>query len=590
MIDNKQNEKPCLVKTEQGFSVMYKNRSLYSKYKPDSAILRMIESLNILEQTLILCFSPVLGYGLEELLKKLPNNCFILLIEKDFNLYEFSLSYIEKILKNNENLNNSNSQKIFYAFVENEKTFFNLFINKQIPPFSNFKRCQTIEFSGGAKLEQDFYKNITSLCDDAISRFWKNRITLVKMGRLYARNLLKNLSKLPFSTPLIEKSINRPILVCASGPSLDLIIEKIKNCAEFFFIIAVDNAFLPLLKNGIIPDSVIAVESQLANEKAFLGTAKSGINLIADLTSRPHILSILGGQVSFFLSEYENCRYINRIINAGIFPFLKIMPLGSVGLSAVEIALNLRCNASLPIFFAGLDFCYTPNKSHCKESVFHRNKLNCHNRLNPVENSCQCFGANNFYIQGKNGIFITEPALNSYGETFKMRYSKVPNLFDISPIGMDTNCSTCTVEQMAEYGKIFAQQVPVEMQKMQTTQIEKIENAKGTKNFQKNESTQKNQNAIKNYELFNKIKRYYIEEIEQLEELKQLLINGGNENRILNLIEEREYLYLHFADAYNPITIENTSMLKRIRSEIDFFLKDLKIALKNMEEEIKVFK
>lgn len=560
MTDNQQNEKPCLVQTEQGFSVIYKNRSLYSKYNPASAALRTVQSLNILSQTLVICYSPVLGYGLQELVQKTENSSFILLIENDPVLFEFSKPYIEEILAPYNAA--QKEQKAFYCFVQNDKNLFELFANKTIPDFSNFRRCLPVELSGGAKLNQPFYQNLTALCDDAVNRFWRNRITLVKMGRLYARNLLKNLSKVPFSSPLAAKSISRPILVCASGPSIDYIIEQIKGAAEFFYIIAVDNAFLPLLKNGIIPDAVIAVESQLANEKAFLGTAQSGIKIIGDLTSRPHILSIPGGSFSFFLSEYENCRYIKRIISQELFPFPVIKPLGSVGLSAVEIALILRASPALPVFFAGLDFSYTPNKSHCKESVFHRNKLNGHNRLNPIENSPHCFGANSFYIQGKNGVFITEPALASYGQTFAQRYSKVQNLFDVSPVGMDTNCAKCSVEQMAEYGKLFAAENP-------QLQAENLQSRIAAKN-------------IPDKELFDRIKRFYIEEIERLEELRQLLINGGDTNRMLTLIEEREYLFLHFADGYKPVTAGNTSMLKRIRSEIDFFIKDLTLALKNM--------
>ncbi len=559
MTDNQQNEKPCLVQTEQGFSVIYKNRSLYSKYNPASAVLRTVQSLNVLNQTLVLCYSPVLGYGLKELLQKAENGSFVLLVENDPVLYEFSKPYINQIL---EPFNAAHKeQKAFYCFVQNEKSLFELFTDRKIPDFSSFRRCLPVELSGGAKLNLAFYQNLTALCDDAVNRFWRNRITLVKMGRLYARNLLKNLSKVPFSSPLAAKSVNCPILVCASGPSLDFIIERIKSAAEFFYIIAVDNAFLPLLKNGIIPDAVIAVESQIANEKAFLGTAQSGIKIIGDLTSRPHILSITGGSVSFFLSEYENCRYIKRIISQELFPFPVIKPLGSVGLSAVEIALTLRASPALPVFFAGLDFSYTPNKSHCRESVFHRNKLNGHNRLNPIENSPHCFGPNSFYIEGKNGVFITEPALASYGQTFAQRYSRVQNLYDVSPVGMDTNCAKCSVEQMAEYGRLFAAENPLIPE----------ENLKT-----------RNSESVQNEELFEKIKCFYIEEIERLEELKQLLINGGDPGRMLALIEEREYLFLHFADGYKPVTADNTSMLKRIRSEIDFFIKDLTIALKNM--------
>ena len=85
-----ETEEPCLVKAGQGFSVLYKNRFLYSKYSPQKAIEQTIANLDILPQTLILCFSPCLWYGLKELLAKLPENSLILGIEADKKLFELA--------------------------------------------------------------------------------------------------------------------------------------------------------------------------------------------------------------------------------------------------------------------------------------------------------------------------------------------------------------------------------------------------------------------------------------------------------------------------------------------------------------------
>ena len=83
-------EKPCKVSTERGFSILYKNRYLYSKYNPQKAILQTIASLEIREGTLILCFSPGLWYGFTELIAKLPENCLLVACEADPALHNFS--------------------------------------------------------------------------------------------------------------------------------------------------------------------------------------------------------------------------------------------------------------------------------------------------------------------------------------------------------------------------------------------------------------------------------------------------------------------------------------------------------------------
>ena len=109
-MNNSNTSKPCLVETRQGFSVLYQNTPLYSKYAPKDSILKVIDNLQILPNTLILCFSPVLGYGLQELVNKLPESSFILALEKDKNLYDFSLHCSESLLPQIT----KDSNKIFY--------------------------------------------------------------------------------------------------------------------------------------------------------------------------------------------------------------------------------------------------------------------------------------------------------------------------------------------------------------------------------------------------------------------------------------------------------------------------------------------
>ena len=88
------NQKPCFVQTSQGFSVSYNNQLLYSKYNPSKVIVQTIQNLQILPGTIFLCISPVLGYGLKELLAKLPENCLVFLIEADSALLDFAKSSI----------------------------------------------------------------------------------------------------------------------------------------------------------------------------------------------------------------------------------------------------------------------------------------------------------------------------------------------------------------------------------------------------------------------------------------------------------------------------------------------------------------
>ena len=529
----------------QGFSVFYRNRYLYSRYNPEAASVRTAESYTVLPQTLVMVFSPLLGYGLKELIERLPQDCSMILIEADEALFKFSNEHIQKLIKDKPN--------IYNICISSGSALFSLFSQRLLPSFSNFKRCLPIELSGGAQLYRQFYHSLTALIDNAINQFWRNRITLVKLGRLYARNIFKNLGKLPFSSDLKNNSVSKPIVVCGSGLSLENTVPFLQRNSDDCFVIAVDNALMPLLSNGIFPDAIIAVESQLAVEKSYIGSAGTKITIIADLTSRPHVLNLTGGGVSFFMSEYEQCNYLERIKKA--LNCMVIPPLGSVGLAATEIALILRKDENVPIFICGLDFSFKPCKTHCKESPSYRTLINECSRLVPLLRGESSFGINRYFFAGKDGKpGITTPSLSNYGRTFAARYGRVPNLFDISSEGMDLNLERRDLSSAEEI--------------IQNRSESAVSNSRV---LQKNAETGKN------------VRQFLLDELESLEKLKFRMINGTELDEIVPSLKQREYLYLHFPDGYKEPSLEK-SFLNRVRAEIDFFIKDIQFSLATIDE------
>ena len=546
MENNINNEEPCLVPASgQGFSVFYHNRYLYSRYNPEAASVRTAESYTVLPQTLVLVFSPLLGYGLKELIERLPQNCSMILIEADEALFKLSNEHVQKLIKDKPN--------IYNICIPSGSALFSLFAQKLLPSFSNFKRCLPIELSGGAQLYRQFYHSLTALIDNAINQFWRNRITLVKLGRLYARNIFKNLGMVPFSSALKSNSVSKPIVVCGSGLSLESATAFLQRNSDDCFVIAVDNALMPLLSNGIFPDAIIAVESQLAVEKSYIGSAGTKIAMIADLTSRPHVLNMTGGDISFFISEYEQCNYLERIKN--VLGCKVIPPLGSVGLAATEIALMLRKDENVPIFICGLDFSFKPCKTHCKESPSHRTLLNECSRLSPLLRGDAAFGINSYFFTGKDGKpCITTPSLSNYGRTFAARYGRVPNLFDISSEGMELNLERRDLSSAEEI----------------------IQN--------RSEGAASNSSVLqKDAETGENVKQFLLDELEALEKLKFRMVNGTELDEIVPALKEREYLYLHFPDGYKEPSLEK-SFLNRVRAEIDFFIKDIQFALATIEK------
>lgn len=544
-IGNQKTEAPGLIQTRQGVSVLYKDKYLYSKYDPSKSILNIISGISIPEYSIILIFSPVLWYGLKELLSKLPDNSTAAVFEYDENLFDFALKNIPEELKPafNSKIKIFNRSNIadYYSFIQN----------------NHYRKTLKIEFSAGASFCKNEYDEISLLTQRVIDQFWKNRLTLIKFGRLYSKNIFKNLSLLSQSVPLasLYQKVDRPIIVLGAGESLDSTIPLLKKKSKSFFIICVDAAFSPLLDNGITPDAVIAVEGQQVIEKAYIGRpSDSGVLLIMDLVSRNHIPYITNGNTSFFISEYANMNFFNSLAKKELLPPV-MPPLGSVGLVAMEIALRLRSSCDIPVYFSGLDFSYTAGITHAKGTPSHKYLLSTNSRLKSVYNLAAAFGGENFQIESKDSThMITSRILEAYALLFTENFSDIKNVFDAGISGMDLKTEKKNFSEVINSVKEESSKLSFELKK---------------------------QSGLKE-----KIFEFLSEEENALEELKDLFIYADSskfrkkeiplETQVDELIKNREYLYIHFPDAVGATNPQ--SFYNRIRIELDFFLKEIATA------------
>ena len=362
MTQTTEENKPCLVETRQGLSVIYRNRYLYSAYNPQNAIEKLVSTVNILPHTLVLCFSPILGYGISLLKAKLPESSFLLIVETDESLlplYDWNLigedtafigprtvsQLYELLSKKNQHAENSIS----------------------IPPPGSFKRCLRLDLSGSVAFSSQKYQEIHNITQLAITTFWKNRMTLVKMARLFHRNFFRNLALLPFSEKLLPQSVEKSIVVIGAGPSADETIEHIAKNPQVrnaIYIISVDAALSPLIAHNIVPDICVTLECQYAIQQAYCNSIQKKIHIAADLISRPSVLhgdtslspletNCTGGTNSFFLSEFASTNFFQHLAVKKILPFI-IPPLGSVGIAATKLAVYLRKNTSISIFIVSV--------------------------------------------------------------------------------------------------------------------------------------------------------------------------------------------------------------------------------------------
>ena len=325
-------------------SVLYRGRYLYSKYNPSKAIIQHISTLRILPGTLILINSPALFYGLKELEALCPANCIIFALEAEPELYALSAAALKNLPFNVNVFLLDNLQNLDTAL-------------RNLVNTGKVKRVLPIDFSQGVQFAKPLYEKVYSAAQEIIALFWKNRITLSKMGKLFAKNIFRNLGKMSRQRQLcdVEKSVFKPILVCGAGESLDEtlsaknehFLKRLKS--GDFYILAVDAAVSALLERGIQPNGVVSLEAQFAIQKAFLGTSGcTSSTLFLDLCARTQSERSFGGSTVWFCSEYANAKFLQTLQKKGIVHSF-IPPLGSVGICAVYIALYLRAFLELPV-------------------------------------------------------------------------------------------------------------------------------------------------------------------------------------------------------------------------------------------------
>ena len=578
---------------EGAFSLKYKNRFLYSKYNPEKSVLAAIDSLALLPNSLLLFFSPALFLGWTALKKKAEeNNCDILCVEADKALFDFAQKTI-------------NEKKIdarLLPFKENTPRGLDDCISKAK---KKYKRVVRLDASAGVSINADFYKNFFECAQNIIAAYWKNRLTLVKLGRLYCMNVFKNLIPSakcqPFS--FYEKSVKKPILLCGAGESLDeltqiAVRDKSKTASEGksasaaaaritqdFYVIAVDAALSALASSGIKMDAAVATESQLAIEKAYIGLGFAAGSMSAkqkkndattinaadangplfffDLTSRSSIARRYENK-AFYFSQFDENSWLRRLQENGLLPFAA-PPLGSVGLTAVYLALRLRKDESVPVYALGLDFSFSAGRTHARGTAQSKALFFNSNRLSPPRNFFAALGPQGQKLLAKdNNSVWSSKNLMAYAALFKQFFRGAKNLFDAGSSGLDLGLEK---KRLAD---IFQENVG-QNERAASNDIG-LENAC---------------RPSKNHERAQKARRYLESELKSLRELSDLLSYGEAAQsrdksmdlgkQILAALEGREYLYLHFPDG-TEASLER-SFLTRVKSQTEFFAKTIKTAL-----------
>lgn len=408
-------DKPRLEKTGRGLTV-FDNRYLYSKKDPRRSPSMLAEKILPEERCLYLLPSPLLGYGIEQLLDKLPESSYILAFEVSQALFKLCSPHIsDQLLKS--------PQLSVVRLSENESMQKML---DELGPWK-FRKTIRINLNAGTQNKQILYDSLCEFAAEYQINYWRNRHALRLLGRNWIKHTYANL--LHFSESTTLESDERPILVIGAGPSLESVLDFLKKHREGLNIWASDTALGTLLTAGIDPDLVCVLETQAWNHLDFHGNSGRGIPILADLSSYPNTISTADGPCVFYSSCFTELEFLDRLYRFHN-KLIKIPALGSVGLAAVQLALD---NSRGLIFLAGLDFSYTPGKTHARGSTWHRWQLVSMSRINPLPGWYACMQRGPLNFKGMDGSQLrSDRVLQGYADLFRSRFGGIKRLYQIA--------------------------------------------------------------------------------------------------------------------------------------------------------------
>jgi uncharacterized Rossmann fold enzyme len=544
--------------------------TILSGHDPVRRAQRIADAVSLRDGTLYFCPSPLYGYGLESLLARIKADtpgCAILCVEADPELLELSKNNIAPSFF---------SENKFRITEICEAAALCGFIRETWGPRA-FKRIETVRFTGGWQLFGGLYDSLCEALRREIATDWSNALTLTKMGRLYIRNAFRNLSLIPSFPSLGCLSFGfSPVLVLGAGPSLDAALDAVQKSFSGnlavdkrpFKIVCADTCLGALKDRNIVPDLVVILESQHWNLADFTGLRGWNVPAAADLSSLPASLRVLAGGGFLYMTPWTDLRIFNRLKESQLLPSV-VSPLGSVGLTAVEICRRL---GSGKIICAGLDFSFTAEKYHARGTPGHKKYLNKQTRFKRTANRA-AFADSAFTAVSKSGSPVrSNPVMRNYRELFEREFSGDGRLYDIEGTGLPLGVKTLTMEEALE---ILKNTVNMDNENSHAE-------AQGRRDAERREEKSE-ENFQESFILkTEKIKEFVRGEKRRLQELREILTGEkeAGQGRLDALICECDYLWGHFADYAGgkapPLAEdapEKISFLKRVRAEIDPMIK-----------------
>ncbi|MCM2284567.1 MAG: DUF115 domain-containing protein [Desulfobacula sp.] len=220
------------------------------------------------------------------------------------------------------------------------------------------------------------YEDLSARVFDYINAFNTDGATKTRHGKTFFENRLKHLTSIHHDRKLEElagrfKGI--PAIIVAAGPSLDKNIDQIAKAMGKAVIISVDTALPGLLKHGVKPDFITAIDYNPLTYEKIAGQASDPICHQINLICTSWVTDTVTKQFpadnifwAFGSNALEN--WINRSFGGR-------MAIGGVGTVAHLNFTSAQIMGCDPIIFVGQDLAFPNRKGHSSNVVLSSDEI-----------------------------------------------------------------------------------------------------------------------------------------------------------------------------------------------------------------------
>jgi hypothetical protein len=423
-----------IVESKIGVKAIKKNGiAIHSLYDPIKEARTIVDSLNLQRDNiyLFIVLGVGLGYHVEILKNEFPNSI-VLPIELDDDIALNYVSNVGGFLITNYNINDIYTILNFVDFMQ-------------------VRDVKFVIFPGSYRLNTERYKSISEDIHRIVKAKFSDLLTRVNFDKLWIKNIFLNLPNLVRFGSLSENELkndfsylfNKPFVVLGAGYSAWLLFDVLKKYRDKFVLGVVDTALKTTLSQGIIPDIVFSLDSQLANIKDFFGVETKGLTLISDITVSPELIRSFKGNI--FLSKTSHIEVIGNVVfemtNSAIswieelaeYKLLGLESGGSVSTNLFHLSLLLGANPSIMV---GVDLGFPYLFSHLPGSPNHE-YFTIHSDYFSTSDtkSCHSIFKDYIYLEGiKDEKCITHKIMETYKLWFDSASdtSNLENVFNIS--------------------------------------------------------------------------------------------------------------------------------------------------------------